>query len=125
MANSRYIREDGKAAVIVSHGFGSGFSSWNDRNMAVDGRIIEWLYEFGEVFPEEDEDYIMLDSTQISPFKDFLESIGYKDVSLYCLRDGKEGLTIHCLPVGTVFRINEYDGAESIEIFDTKSYIVL
>ena len=125
MANSRFIREDGKAAVIVSHGFGSGFSSWHDRDMAVDGRIVRWLYDNCSVLSDErdeDEDYIRVYDDQIDDFKDFLSSIGYKDVSLYCLRNE---LTIYYLPVGTVFRINEYDGAESIEILNIKSYIVL
>lgn len=128
MANSRFIREDGKAAVIVSHGFGSGFSSWHDRDMAVDGRVVRWLYDNCSVFSderEEDEDYIRVYDDQIDDFKDFLNSIGYKDVSLYCLHGGRDGLSIHYLPTGTVFRINDYDGAESIEILDIKSYIVL
>lgn len=128
MANSRFIREDGKAAVIVSHGFGSGFSTWHERDMAVDGRIVKWLYDNGNIFSdekEEDEDYIKVPKDIIEDFKEFLDSIGYKDISLYCLGEGRSGLSIHYLPVGTVFRINEYDGAESIEVFNTKSYIVL
>lgn len=128
MANSRFIREDGKAAVIVSHEFGAGFSSWYNKDMAVDGRIVKWLYDNCNVFSdekEEDEDYIKVPKDIIKDFKEFLDSIGYKDVHLFCLHNGRNGLSIHYLPVGTIFRINEYDGAESIEVFDTKSYIVL
>ena len=34
----------------------------------------------------------------------------------YC--GGADGLTIQWLPVGTAFRIHEYDGSESVEIRD-------
>ena len=40
-----YYNEDKtKYAVLVSHGFGAGWSSWNDPSVAYDKRVVEfWL----------------------------------------------------------------------------------
>ena len=32
-------------AVLVSHGFGAGWSSWNSEEIAYDKRVIEWYLE--------------------------------------------------------------------------------
>jgi len=37
---------------------------------------------------------------------------------------GVADLVVHWVPVGTAFRIHEYDGAESIEIKDEMNWVV-
>lgn len=92
----KYYNENGELGILISAGFGAGWSSWNCEEIAYDKRIIEyWLNEN----PSESE------------MKEFLESLGYKDVYL----GGYSSLTIEYIPKGTMFCIHEYDGSESIE----------
>jgi hypothetical protein len=99
------VVRDGKVAVLYSPGFGSGWYSWHD--------IGELLYD----------PYVVC----------MVES--KKDVNViveYCKEKygneqyfgGAEDLTIEWVPIGTEFRINEYDGSESIEYKDDIEWCV-
>ena len=98
------VIRDGKVAVLVSPGFGAGWSTW-----AYCGR-------------EDNRDFMLHDSTLVTMVErgDSVEAIeSYvtaKHPDTYC--GGADGLTIEWLPVGTAFRIHEYDGSESVEIRD-------
>ena len=89
--------------VLISPGYGAGWSTWNNSALAVDPRIID-AFERG-VSREE--------------MHDLCEELGYGDVYM----GGFEDLVVEEVPAGTVFRINEYDGYESIEEFDESSWI--
>lgn len=99
----KYIK-DGKVAVLVSPGFGAGWSTWDTRQSD------QLLYEPNIV-------EILLSDKDISEkhklIKDYCEA-NYKDFYTGGLRD----LDVEWLPVGTAFRIHEYDGSESVEIRD-------
>lgn len=93
---------DGKVAVLVSPGWGAGWSTWLNCEEAIfDTTLIklildkQWdvVYEYvEEIYP---------DSTQ----------------------DGVQNLTVYWVPLGTQFRICEYDGNEYIEIKDEIEWI--
>lgn len=93
---------DGKVAVLYSPGFGAGWSTWADDKEAqlllFDPHIAEILEEYPENC-EERHDRI----NQIFALK------GYESYP-----GGQEQLTICWLEPGTVFRVHEYDGSESI-----------
>lgn len=98
--------EVGNLAVLISTGYGAGWSTWNQRELAYDKRVIEkWLSE-----PTEDE------------MKEYLESIGYHDVYM----GGYENLYIVWIPPHTVVKIEEYDGFESIDVLtpNTEDFII-
>lgn len=89
--------KDGMVAVIYSPGFGAGWSTWADKSaeaFVFDKRIAEAVLE-GDL------DKAAEVACEISP-----------DAYLGGARD----LQVKWLPVGTAFRINEYDGSESIEV---------
>jgi len=97
--------KDGNVAVIISRGFGAGWSTWNyedDLNEAMkfDSRLVD-LIENGE-------------SEKIT--EDFLQNLWGVDYSICTL--GSNGLDVVWLPFGTQFYIDEYDGAESIVTSD-------
>ena len=103
----KYIK-DGQVGVLVSHGFGAGWSTWNGEygmNLALDKRIIEKLLELS------DEDNDIKYDVYEKQMEEYLETIGYKNV--YC--GGLDGLELHMVDVGTAIKINEYDGNESLE----------
>ena len=87
---------DGKVAVLVSPGYGAGWSSWNPDTVELlfDPAIVE-LVEHNKW--EELDVYVKL-----------------KYPGIY--NGGMRDLEIEWLPVGTEFIIKEHDGAETIEI---------
>jgi len=98
------VIRDGKVAVLVSPGYGAGWSTWAYR---VD---------------EDNPGFMLHDPTLVTMVErgDSVEAIeAYvtaKHPDTYC--GGAHDLTIEWLPVGTAFRIHEYDGYESVEIRD-------
>lgn len=98
------VIRDGKVAVIVSPGFGAGWSTWSYR---------------GE---EDYRDFMLFDPTLVdmierSESAETIETyVTFVHPGTYC--GGADALTIQWLPVGTAFRIHEYDGSESVEIRD-------
>ena len=92
----KYYNKNGELGVLISPGFGAGWSTWGCEEIAYDKRIIEyWLNE----------------RPSSSDMCKFLESLGYEDIYM----GGYKSLTIQYIPRGTMFCIHEYDGSESIE----------
>ena len=83
--------------VLISPGYGAGWSTWNSPEMAVDERLIE-AFENG--ISEEG-------------MKQLCEELGYESYM-----GGFEDLEIVEVPRGSLFKIRVYDGYESIEVFD-------
>ena len=88
--------------VLISRGYGAGWSTWNDPRMAFDERLIR-AFECG--ITQED-------------MKELCKECGYEDVYL----GGFKGLVVVDIPTAEYFRICEYDGAESIEYFDKEDW---
>lgn len=92
--------KDGKTynevAIIVSHGYGSGFSTWN----LIDGLERNRLLCEPVAFGHEEE------------FFERLEAITGR-IRQHLIVDF-EDLKIHWIPEGSAYRIDEYDGSESL-----------
>lgn len=91
------VIRDGKVAVLVSHGFGAGWYSWNSEHQ-------ELLFHPKLVEMVEQNRTNEIDEVWVK------ENLGIEDV--YC--GGASDLKIHWLPIGTAFEIYEYDGSESL-----------
>lgn len=96
--------KDGKVAVLYSPGFGAGWYSWNlDRSELIfEPAIAQFVLD--EKF-DELQTYVELKYPEI-----------YKG--------GMMDLEVAWIPEGTQFRINEYDGAESIELKEDVDWLV-
>ena len=105
----KYIK-DGKVAVAYSPGFGAGWSTWNDNELA------ETLLFHPDIIN------MILSNKQSEIDNDWLvEHFGEEFKDVYC--GGVSNLSIEWLPVGTQFRIDEYDGSEGvIELQNDKIY---
>ena len=97
--------KDGKVAVLFSPRHGAGWYSWH--------RVEELLYDPKVV--------------------DMVEAkTSARTIELYCeeVYDKKhyygaaDQLQVYWLPIGTQFRIQEYDGAETIEINSEVNWLV-
>lgn len=105
----KYIK-DGKVAVAYSSGFGAGWSTWNSDNS-------ETLIFHPDIIN------MILSNKQSKIDHDWLvEHFGEEFKDVYC--GGASNLDIEWVPVGTQFRIDEYDGSESvIELENDNIYI--
>ena len=94
------VIRDGKVAVIISHGYGAGWYSWNPehKELLFSPKIVEMIEN--NRFDEITDEWIK-------------ENLG---IDIYT--GGSDGLKIHWLPIGTAFEVDEYDGAESLRTFD-------
>lgn len=96
----KYIR-NGKVAIAYSPGFGAGWSTWNDTELT------------NTLLFHPDIINMILSNKQSEIGTDWLVehfSEEFKDV--YC--GGVSNLSIRWVPVETQFRIDEYDGSESV-----------
>ena len=102
------VIRDGKVAVLVSPGYGAGWSTWATAHGGEDGEDVTGFMLF---------DPLLVDMVECKESAETIETYVtsmYPDV--YC--GGADDLSIQWLPVGTAFRIHEYDGSESVEIRD-------
>lgn len=90
--------------VLISPGYGAGWSTWNYIDLAFDPDIIQ-AFETG--LSEKD-------------MRDFIISLGYKAPYM----GGYNCCKIVDVPKGTLFRIKEYDGYESIETHNADDWLV-
>lgn len=97
----------GKVAVVISTGYGAGWYSWSDGNkeLLFHPKLIEMI-ESGRQ-KEITEEWV-------------LDNLGIKDV--YC--GGNHSLTIKWINEGNLFKVDEYDGSESISVVGDSDYIV-
>lgn len=100
MNQPRYVR-DGQVAVLVSTSFGAGWSTWNPEypGMLWDTQII---------------DIILADLDFDETYAKVQEICAIKYPESYT--GGLDGLMVQWIPLGTQFRVKEYDGSEQIEL---------
>lgn len=95
MIVEKYYNEDKtRIAVLVSRGWGAGWSTWNSSEMAYDKRIVK----------------AFLDSTSAHDIEVLCKEWGYGNV----YSSGWGEISIEWVPVGEKYYIYEYDGAETL-----------
>ncbi len=95
------VIRDGKVAVLISHGYGAGWYSWHSKQeLLFHPKIVE-----------------LVEKNRNNEITEQLcqELLGTDE---YICVLGGDGLSIHWLPVGTAFEVDEYDGAESLRTMD-------
>lgn len=106
MGVDKYV-VDGKVAVLVSGGFGAGWSTWNScEGMLFDKEVVEILLD--ETLNEEEQQHKIYSLCEVK----------YPDAYL----GGVTGLDVKWVSEGTRFVINEYDGSESLECLDSMNF---
>ena len=105
ITKDRVIR-DGCVAVLYSPGFGAGWSTWDHGD-----------YGSALIF-----DPMLVDCVEKQDWDKMATYVAMKYPNLYT--GGMHDLTIAWVPVGTLFKITEYDGSESIEFKESYGWIV-
>lgn len=97
MEVERYYNDKDELAVLISPGYGSGWSTLEmAENLAIDKRVVEKF----------------LSGATVLEMLECLEEIGYHDVYL----GGYKDLKVVWIPRGEDFIICEYDGSEYIKL---------
>jgi len=94
------VIRDGNVAVLISHGYGAGWYTWNTEHK-------ELLFHPKLVEMVEQERHSEITDSWVK------ENLG---IDIYTV--GSDGLTIHWLPEGTAFHVQEYDGSERLRTID-------
>jgi len=94
---------DGKVTVLVSPDYGAGWYSWH--------RIEELLYDPSIV--------LWLEAKELDKIEHYL-ALKYPNEYF----GGLDDLTVEWIDQGTEFRIDEFDGAESIELKANTKWLV-
>jgi hypothetical protein len=102
------VKRNGQVAVLVSHGFGAGWSTWNPAypEMLYDPDVVELLEAPRPMFPSEQEEAICALLARLGRYPD-------------AYFGGADGLRVHWVPSKARFRIDEYDGSESLVLLDS------
>ena len=94
---------NGQVAVLVSPGYGAGWYSWHsNEELLYDPSIVEWV-----------------EQGNLDKIKTYLELKYPDDTTL-----GLEDLQVEWVPVGVRFRIDEYDGSESLVLESEERWLV-
>ena len=97
-----YWNEDRtKYAVLVSPGYGAGWSTWNQRELAYDKRVVEYYLKHSHSTNTEDVAFKM-------------EKLGYEGV--YC--GGWHKIHLEWVDKNAIWKMREYDGSERIEYYN-------
>jgi hypothetical protein len=84
---------DNQVAVLVSPGYGAGWYTWHHiEELVYDPSVVEWV-----------------ENKELDKILTYME---LKYPEAYC--GGLEDLQVEWVPVGARFRIDEYDGSESL-----------
>ena len=102
MSKTKMFKKNGKVAVIISPGFGSGFSTTNDRNMAIDFDLVDA--------------FLKSDMTKFKYIADEKYGDWYQSVDMR--------FKVEWVPEGSRFMVQEYDGHESLVILDDTNTFV-
>lgn len=102
------VIKNGEVAVCYSPGYGAGWSTWGDNNQA------ETLIFHPKIVK------MVLDNRQSEITPEWLvENFGEEYEDVYC--GGADSLEIEWIKEGQLFRIDEYDGYESILIINNQT----
>jgi len=98
------LSEDGKVAVLYSPGFGAGWYTWNYQTPEI-------LFDPGIVRFVEKKKWNELET---------YVTLKYPEI----YTGGMKDLEVMWVPEGTLFKVNEYDGNESVELKESDDWIM-
>lgn len=107
---SNRVVKSGQVAVLYSPSFGAGWSTWN-RDHCPDMVFDPWIVD-------------LLLNSQSQP-EDIDQQIQAHCALKYpgAYLGGLQGLKVGWIPQGSLFKIEEYDGSESIELRDGQDWM--
>lgn len=97
------INDRGEVGILVSHGYGAGWYTWHyNEDLLFDPVVVRMI----------------VDNKSHDEILEYCQKT-YGDDAYY---GGIDGLAVHWLTPGTQFRIDEYDGAESLVLAESQTW---
>lgn len=100
------VIRDGKVAVLISPGYGAGWSTWNSSHAS--------LFLFDRRF---------IEAAESGADADAVEAIGQELTGEEYICVLGWPARIEWLPVGTAFTVEEYDGSESLRTIEDLAHV--
>lgn len=105
------VIKDGKVAVVINSDYGIG---WSTQTLGI-SEMTETLLFHPKIVE------MVLEGKQRLITEEWLvENFGENYRNIFT--GSTSSLEIRWLPIGTIFRVKEYDGAETIEVYNPKRY---
>lgn len=107
-----YDKDKKNFAVLISIGYGAGWSTWNDSKLAYDKKVVEfWLqHKDNKKWMETVNIWNEPESDSHKEAREFFTSIGYDEPYM----GGFHNIIMKWVPIGSKWVINEYDGFEKL-----------
>jgi hypothetical protein len=133
---SKLVNSNGDVAVVYSSGYGSGWSTdmgeWENYNkrtkikkMLFDSRLIQYITSSDFKYKFKGKDYYSVDEASKLMYNKFMKYVftefdsNYSpNISAFCQ------LQVSFIPADSKFKVEEYDGNETIKIFNHDDYII-
>lgn len=117
------IARDGKVAVLISPGYGAGWTTWNQdhkdvEQMLFDPDIVNAILEY-----ERADDKNWMWKQCLMKIKEIANAKYNQDPDVYYCENGLRNVEVVWVDVGRKFIVTEYDGAESIQFCDEMNWI--
>ena len=119
---NKLVTSNGNTAVAYSPGYGCGWSSYvNNKQMIFDSRLIKLILSdyFKSKFNDKTE--YLIEPKDKEYYVQFMKNV-FPDIKYSPYIDSFCQLRVDFIPQNTLFKIQEYDGNESIKIFDINDY---
>ena len=124
MTVTRYINKEGKVGVLISGGYGAGWSTWannNDREFLLFDRGLVALALDKEAAYESRDFGVNFDKLIDKSYRDVEEYLHANDRDPYT--GGWDGVSVTWMDPGTEFIVEEYDGSESLRYRNNEDWM--
>jgi len=116
------VVKEGKVAVLVSKGWGAGFTTWTTNWNPEDKNCLQQLFDPTLVeMCKQLQSLKFFDRDRTGLLDQMLEYIQKTYPKAFV--GGIEDLEVEWVPEGSLFRVNEYDGKEEVEYFEQTKWI--
>lgn len=117
------VIRDGKVAVLISPGYGAGWTTWNQdhknvEQMLFDPDIVNALLEYEKADGEN-----WMWKQCLMKIKEIADTKYNQDPYDYFFENGLKNVEVVWVDVGRKFIVTEYDGSESIQFCDEMDWI--
>jgi len=113
------VEKDNQIAILISGGYGSGWSSDQYESLAYDKRVVEFWLEHNK-----DREFVdKLDSWGDNETKEEVKKLFNEWGYGYVYFGGFSQIKLHWIDKDKPFIIREYDGSEYIEYQDAQNWI--
>lgn len=118
------VIENGQVAVLYSPGYGAGWYTWNESRFEEQDEALKLVFDpiLVDLVKQKEANRLFGDLDLLNSINQQIENRA-NEILPDGYFGGVEDLTIMWVPIGTEFRIEEYDGSESIFLKENEYWL--